>query len=196
MLPGLWFYSELQLHSPAHVIFEDAVLDSGERVVQLLRHGADLAAVNGVFHAFVSKSADRRDNGGGAGAGQSAAGGTWAQIRQLINSGRYAQAEAMLDAMPQSDHQAEWNFLKGCVLLQKGWYYDAQRFFDIACYMDPANREYQAARDNLKNNAGRFGRGYSSAPSTNMSGCCDACSAMICADCLCECCGGDLISCC
>lgn len=27
-------------------------------------------------------------------------------------------------------------------------------------------------------------------------GCCDACTGLICADCLCECCGGDLLSCC
>lgn len=26
--------------------------------------------------------------------------------------------------------------------------------------------------------------------------CCDMCTGLICADCLCECCGGDLISCC
>jgi DnaJ-class molecular chaperone len=27
-------------------------------------------------------------------------------------------------------------------------------------------------------------------------GCCDICTSLICADCLCECCGGDLIACC
>ncbi len=123
--------------------------------------------------------------------------GEWARIRMLINAGRYAEAETMLDRVPQEGHNAEWNFLKGCIFLQKGWYYDAQRFFETACYMDPNNQEYQMARDNLRDNTGQFGRGYQNGvPTSNSSNCCDACSALICADCLCECCGGDLIRCC
>jgi len=119
------------------------------------------------------------------------------RVRELINSHRYSEAEIILDSTPSSDRGAEWNFLKGCVLIQRGWYFDAQRFLETACYMDPNNSEYRAALNNIQANAQNYGRGYRTVRnnSGDCSGC-DMCSSLICADCLCEMCGGDLIRCC
>ncbi len=118
---------------------------------------------------------------------------TLARIRVLINSGRFSEAGILLDSIPMGERNAEWNYLKGCTLLQRGWYHDAQKYFEIACYMDPGNAEYQAALQNIQGAAGQYGKTYS-----NAGGCstCDICTGLICADCLCECCGGDLLSCC
>lgn len=121
--------------------------------------------------------------------------GEYIQIRELIQTGRLADAETMLEYIPNKDRNGEWNFLKGCILEKRGWYFDAQKFFEAACYMDPDNKEYQNALDKIKRTADSFG-GYR-ASNTDRTGCsvCQLCTTMVCADCCCECLGGDLIRC-
>jgi DnaJ-class molecular chaperone with C-terminal Zn finger domain len=120
----------------------------------------------------------------------------YAAIRAMINSGDFLGAESRLDAIPEDERGAEWNFLRGCVLTQKGWYFDAQKAYENACFMDPNNPEYRSALNNIRNSASAYNRGYKT--DTFGGGCsaCDMCSSLLCADCLCECCGSDLISCC
>lgn len=122
--------------------------------------------------------------------------GEFIRIRELINEGRYSEAQIMLGSVAQSDRNAEWNFLKGCVLVQMGWYFDAQKYFETACYMDPSNAEYRAALDSIRNSSSQYGRGYRTNAGGGECSACDLCQTLICADCLCECCGGDLIRCC
>ena len=82
--------------------------------------------------------------------------------------------------------------------------------------MDPGNPKYQRAIDNLKkkidgsrpydkegsgnvyqnNNDTATDRSYSQNAAATSDGCCAACQALWCADCCCECMGGDLIRCC
>ncbi len=116
-------------------------------------------------------------------------------VRNLINSGNHAQAESILNSIPTSDRGAEWQFLMGCVCVQKGWYFDAQNYFQSACAADPTNLEYRNALNNIRGAGQTFGQGYRTRNTGGMSGC-DICSSLICADCCCECMGGDLISCC
>lgn len=123
------------------------------------------------------------------------------KIRTLINEQKFSEAEIKLDAMNASDRNAEWHFLKGCVLSQRGWYLDAQKFFEIACNMDPQNQEYRTAYESMRNTAYSYSKGYTQTEmpqnSSNNSGCdMDCCTKLICLDCLCECMGGDFISCC
>lgn len=119
----------------------------------------------------------------------------YSQIRRMINSGHFVEADRILNETPVESRDAEWNFLKGYILLKRGHYVDAQRYFDTACSMDPYNQEYYAAQQELARRANGYGRGYNT---TTVGGCstCDICSGLMCADCCCECCGGDLISCC
>ena len=139
-----------------------------------------------------SKGAGNYGNAGaGAGANTNSA---FAAIRTMINGGMYSAAEEALDKVPADKRDAEWNFLRGCVLLRRGWYHDATKHFDTACRMDPYNQEYRAARLKMEtvSNQNKSGEttdvcGYSG---------CDCCCDLICLDSLCECCGGDLISCC
>jgi len=125
--------------------------------------------------------------------------GEYIHIRELINNGNFSDADIMLDSIVQSDRNAEWNFLKGCVLTQRGWYFDAQKYFETACYLDPNNTEYRTALNNIRSNASQYGRGYrTSNYGGGTGGCsaCDVCAGLVCADCMCECCGGDCIHCC
>lgn len=119
----------------------------------------------------------------------------YTRVRELINRRAFADAELILDAVSQGERNAEWNFLKGCVLIQRGWYYDARKYLETACYLDPNNQEYRAALERIKKNTGSYGTTYKTTRSSGASPC-DICTGLICADCLCECCGGDLISCC
>ncbi len=114
-------------------------------------------------------------------------------IREYINAGRYSDADLILNSMSIGSRNAEWNFLKGCVLAQKNWFYDAQKYFETACYMAPDNIEYRNALNSIRARAASYGGGYR----TNGGGmsACDMCTGLVCADCLCECCGGDLIRC-
>ena len=125
-------------------------------------------------------------------------GGTanFAQVRQLINEGRYSDAELILDAAPQSERGAEWSFLKGCVLMQRGFYFDAQKYIETACYLDPTNMEYRQAKQQMRGAASSYGSPYQTTSYGKSCSGCDMCTSLLCADCLCECCGGDLIRCC
>ena len=141
-----------------------------------------------------SSSGSSGSYGGSGSYGSSS--GVLAEVRRLISNGRYSEAELKLDAMSSADRGAEWNYLKGCVLLQRGAFYDAQRHIETACYMDPNNMEYRNARDSINRYASTGGRQYRTAGTTGGMSMCDVCNTLICMDCLCECCGGDFIRCC
>ena len=117
----------------------------------------------------------------------------YAQVRSYINAGNVGEADRLLEGIPREQRGAEWNFLKGCILTRRGWYYDAQKYYEAACYMDPENYEYKAALDNIR--SARNSRSYQTDRTGGFSAC-DMCQALICADCCCECMGGDLIRCC
>ena len=119
----------------------------------------------------------------------------YANIRRNINTGNIGAAEAELNSIDAGDRGAEWHYLMGCVLIKKGYYVDAQNMINTACNMDPSNSEYRATRDRLNMQARGYGGGYQTRNSAGCSGC-DICSTLLCADCCCECMGGDLIACC
>ena len=137
---------------------------------------------SGTGHSGYSRSS------GQSYAGNTSSGGNpkYAEIRRLINSGNDALAEAELDRIAESDRGAEWYFLKGCVAIKRGFYIDAQRFFDIACSMDPYNNEYRAAQTRLRQRGGAYAEGYNTTK-VNTCSCCDVCAGLMCADCLCDC---------
>lgn len=138
-------------------------------------------------------------NYSGAGAGSytyNAGGGSadFAEVRRLINAGAYMQAERILDAMLADRRGAEWHFLRGCILLRRGWVHDAAKYFDTACRMDPQNAEYRNARLNIERMA-QSGTGSGTGTVCAGDGC-GCCANLLLADCCCECMGGDLIPCC
>ncbi len=118
------------------------------------------------------------------------------EIRRMLNTGNISQAETLLNNFVEADRGAEWHFLMGNVHMKKRNFVDAQKCFDTACAMDPYNKEYRAAQEFLRSRAGNYGGGYRTSSSQRECSTCDICSGLLCADCCCECCGGDLISCC
>ncbi|MBR5311372.1 MAG: J domain-containing protein [Clostridia bacterium] len=118
------------------------------------------------------------------------------EVRRLISQGLYSDAELIIDSTPTGDRGAEWNYLKGCLLTQRGYYYDAIRCIETACYLDPNNMEYREAKNRLRMRASGFGDEYRAANNVGNCDLCSLCSALVCCDGCCECCGGNLISCC
>ncbi len=150
--------------------------------------------INEAYDTIVRERKQKRGSGSSAGpAGQSAGPSRYPDIREMLRGGRVLDAEMLLDGIPAGSRDAEWYFLKGSVLYRKGWLEDAYSHFSRACQMDPNNREY---RDHLNQmEAQRRGGMYRRQSGGGCSGC-DVCSSLICADCCCECMGGDLIRCC
>ena len=113
-------------------------------------------------------------------------------VRQYINTRRYRDAINILNNTPQRN--AEWNFLMGVCYMNLGSVLQGRQFVQTAVNMEPNNMEYYNFFNQINNvqrtynqTSYNYGRGNNSA---------DCCTQLICADCLCECLGGDLIPCC
>ena len=146
----------------------------------------------------------RREGGGSSSSNgtsygsYSSAGSSYASIRALINARHFSEAMSKLEAVQTSDRGAEWNFLYGLALYGMGRVFDAVSYIDRACSMDPSNLEYRGVKDRLSGTGFNYNGGRNYNIGNSGCGCsgCDVCSTLLCADCCCECCGGDLISCC
>ncbi len=125
--------------------------------------------------------------------------GVYIEIRQMINSRRFGEAERTLAGIPMSERTAEWHYLTSVILMQRGSVNDAMRELEIACDMEPGNVEYQRAKEMFNTNARGYGSTYYGGSTygrrSSTDDACDCCANLICLDCLCECMGGDLIRC-
>ena len=153
---------------------------------------ADLAAekmkqINEAYDEIQKQRAGGQSSSGAGGAsgGSGAQSGEYVRVRELINAGRFSEAEVLLGRKAAAERTAEWHFLYGHIMLHKGWMMEARQEFETACRMDPYNSEYQ-------NTLVRMGQGAANDPyarSSHTSGCsgCDLCMGLIGADCLCDC---------
>lgn len=122
----------------------------------------------------------------------------YSDIRAKINSGRLDDAQTLLDGMPDGMRDAQWYYLKGTIQQKRGWLEEAAKNFATASNLDPSNNTYKMAYNKVSN--ARSG-GYKTerhSEEGKKSGCsgCDMCTGLLCADCCCECFGGDIIPCC
>ena len=110
-------------------------------------------------------------------------------VRQLIASGRYEEAQEILDGVPPESRDAEWYFLNGAVLYRRGWFDAAYTSMSAAVRLDPSNAEYRAALNRMqqsRNGYSSYGRG---GYQTHQAGCSafDCCMGLMCADMCCNC---------
>ena len=138
----------------------------------------------------------------GYSAGSSNERSSFSDIRHMIDSTRLDDAQMLLDGVSPKSRNAEWHYLKGLLMKRKGWLEQAYEHFQKAYQMEPGNFEYKNAFENMSSeNVGGYRtsrRGDMNSPSGCLGNCnaCDICSSLLCADCCCECMGGDLIRCC
>ncbi len=114
---------------------------------------------------------------------------SYPDVRQYIMNGRLDDALELLNGVPEGSRNAEWYFLMGMIYSRKGWGDQAYNYFLRAYQMDPGNPEFKAAFNSVNSRRAYANPGYN----TNSGmGCsvCDICTGLMCANCLCNCCGG------
>lgn len=113
---------------------------------------------------------------------------SFGDVRRLIQQNRIAEADEILDGVPEYNRNAEWYFLKGSIYYRRGWLGEASRCFQRAYQMEPGNQEYAAAWQRMAYQQ-QYGASPGRQTGTHVYGCpcdcCDCCAAMMCMDCLC-----------
>ncbi|EHJ00150.1 MULTISPECIES: DnaJ domain-containing protein [unclassified Clostridium] len=71
------------------------------------------------------------------------------EIRALIDSNNFLDAETKLNIL-NNTNSAEWNYLKGFVLVQKGWYESGLNYLTKATQLEPDNIEYLSGLNKLQ----------------------------------------------
>ena len=139
--------------------------------------------------------------------------GIYEHVVSLLKSKKINEAQTALDKISERD--AEWHYYQSAVYHAKGWYFEAKAQLEMAINMDPQNEKYKETMERMKQhdassygetsggaapgaNAGRAGYDTyeemgRSRPRVDGG---DCCMSLLCADCCCECMGGDLIRCC
>lgn len=155
------------------------------------QYAGDDKKLSEITEAFDSIMNERR--------GSSEQSGGFAEVRHQLQNGNYNDADQMLESI--SEKNAEWYFLKGSVCYAKGWLNEAYTNFSQACRMEPYNPEYNSALRHMSESKNGYMQGDPNERTfggDRSYGCsvCDICNGLICADCCCECMGGDFIPCC
>jgi len=147
--------------------------------------GEKMKEINEAYDTIMRMRGGGSAGGGGGGyngASGGSHGGNWAQIRMAIQTGNLVQAEQMLNAT--QNRNAEWHFLMGSLYFRKGWLDQARQHIQQAAAMEPMNREYQAALQQV--NSGGFAyRGGFGQQRGGMDAC-DCCTALMCLNCMCR----------
>lgn len=193
----------LEAYKQKRAYYQAHVFDEGES-------GAQAASMlNQLDDAYQQAMEMAVESATVTGEGESA----YEQVKQAIRSKDIETAQKLLDDM--SYRGAEWHYYQSVVFYEKNWLNDTKKQLEIALQMDPQNEKYQRALDNLKKkidgsrpydkegsqgvynaDSTQTDRTYTQRDGTVADGICSACQALWCADCCCECMGGDLIRCC
>lgn len=193
----------LEAYKQKRAYYQAHVFDEGES-------GAQAASMlNQLDDAYQQAMEMAVESATVTGEGESA----YEQVKQAIRSKDIETAQKLLDDM--SYRGAEWHYYQSVVFYEKNWLNDTKKQLEIALQMDPQNEKYQRALDNLKKkidgsrpydkegaqgvynaDSTQTDRTYTQRDGAVADGLCTACQALWCADCCCECMGGDLIRCC
>lgn len=160
---------------------------------------ADLAnekmqEINEAYDAILSGNTGSANRGGGSGYAVN----DYSAVENYLNRGALDEAEKILEAMSERSRDAHWYYLKGEVNYRRGWTQQAYSYYSMAYNMQPGNPIYRNAFERAsQNRSGGFRTGQTQRHGSS-GGCdgCDICTGLLCADCCCECCGGDIIPCC
>ena len=80
------------------------------------------------------------------------------EIRRLIQSRNFAEAERRLNSI--QNRNAEWNFLYGVILTNKGWFDAGLNHIQTAVNMDPNNFEYRQTLNSLHQRTSAYSGNY------------------------------------
>ena len=160
-----------------------------------------MAEINEAYDAIMSGSAQSFQSAGRSGSytyQRSYQNGapTFDMIRTLVWNGQLDEAEQALENMDHSMRGAEWYYWKGQVNYKRGWFDQAYTYFSTAYNMEPQNQNYRRMYESVVQERSGGYRASRGGSGDTMSSACSICQGLLCADCCCECMGGDLIPCC
>lgn len=199
------YHPDNYANNPLADLAQEKMKEINEAYDQIQRQRKQQSSQQGYSRqGYAGQPGYNRQSYGSQGYGRQSYGGQsysqFSDIRQLLNANRISDAEELLEGIPQPRRDAEWYYLRGRVFYVRGWLDQAYNHYARATQMNPSNAEYQNALNQLmwQRNTGRPANGYGDYRNVQYGGCsgCDICQGLICADCCCECMGGDLISCC
>lgn len=144
-----------------------------DQICEMRRNGGSSSSSNGSY-----------------GTGSSYTRTSYPDVRSYINSGRLDDALELLNGVAADSRNAEWYFLMGIIFSRKGWSEQANTYFQEAYRREPGNAEFAAAVNNMNARRTYNNPGYNTNAQNTGCSVCDICSAIMCADCLCSCCGG------
>ena len=184
---SLKFHPDMHSQSPLQDVAEEKMkeINSAFDSIMDMRRGGGSQSSNQSYNQTYNQSGNNTD---------------FSEIRRQIQLGNLTVADGMLE-QPSLPRNAEWSFLKGSICYNRGWLNDAYNYFNEAVRLDPLNAEYSAALSRMSQSRQGYMNGNPN-PYRNsvnpLCGCsaCDMCQGLICADCCCECFGGDIIPCC
>lgn len=90
------------------------------------------------------------------------------QIRDLIESEQFMAAETELNLISDKN-SAEWNYLKGFVLLKKGWFSAGVNHLKTAVELNPDNEEYKETMNLLSRKVSQIRANYARVAAQNSS---------------------------
>ena len=96
-------------------------------------------------------------------------GNVYNEVRDLLNQKNYMAAETKLNLL-YNPSDAEWNFLHGFILLQKGWYDAGINEINTAYKMNPDNPEYVQTICKLRNQAAAYKARYNNVQASSNGG--------------------------
>lgn len=109
------------------------------------------------------------------------------EIRRLIQSRNFAEAERRLNSI--QNRNAEWNFLYGVVLTNKGWFDAGLNHIQTAVNMDPNNFEYRQTLNSLHQRTSSYSDKYYRTTGGSTANACDCCINLWCLSSIFECMG-------
>lgn len=134
--------------------------------------------------------------------------------KNFIDNKEFRKAYELLESMADKS-SAQWFYLMGVASLNLGYYEQGEDYLKRAKFMNPKNKEYEEYLTKFNNNYDSYNRrayNYNRRRHNDLGGCCccccddccccfgddlcETCMQLWCLDSMCECCGGDFISCC
>lgn len=158
-------------------IFEGGEAESAAQKMQELDEAYDCiiqkikaATVNNKYYAYLNNAVSE-----------------YADVRGLISSKRFDDAEEILDGVRKESRNSEWNYLKGYILYKRGWLEEAEVYAKKAYDEDSCNEEYRRLIEELDGSDESFFKTYN--PKGLGCGFCSMCMSFCCMDLCCSCCG-------
>ncbi len=134
--------------------------------------------------------------------------------KKFIDNKEFKKAYDILSSITDKS-SSQWLYLMGIASINLGYYEQGEDYLKRARFMNPDNKEYDEVLTRFNNNYDSYNRRahhYNKRRRSDLDGCCccccddcccccgddlcETCMQLWCLDSMCECFGGDFISCC